>query len=88
MPPGLGPFDSAPALSLELFVRRNIVDHYKKATENDMLILSISHDGQSYGIASRDDPNPDLYTGSPDLRGYTEISREEAEKILGYDPEE
>ena len=69
--------------------------HYRKQTRTETLILS-EDDENNYSIASNLSPDPDMGTGlvwgigpeQYDPAEWQECSREEAEKILGYDPEE
>ena len=57
--------------------------HYKKTKGGDTLVMSVAKD--SYGIASKLDPEPDGYTGSPELAGWSEITAVEASEILGWE---
>jgi len=57
--------------------------YWKKEQEGDTLVAVVGAD--SYSIASASDPEPDGYTGSLDLRGWIEITAEEASDLLGYD---
>ena len=64
--------------------------YYKKSVNNEIFIMGINKSG--YSIASNLDPEPDTFTGSPWTNrspgDWQECTLEDAEQILGYDPEE
>lgn len=64
-------------------------DFYKKDIENDVLVKVFDEKG-NYSVASKNDPEPEGFIHHPDhdLRGWEKISKDEAERILGYDPTE
>ena len=59
--------------------------YYKKVTADDILILCIDANN-NYSVASKNDPEPLGYVNHSweGQTGWKEISRAEAEGILGY----
>ena len=58
--------------------------YYKKHKNGDTLVMSVARG--SYGIASKLEPEPEGYPGSPDgYAGWEEITAAEASQILGWD---
>jgi len=57
--------------------------HYKKDKDGDTLVMSVAKD--SYSLASANEPEPDGYTGSPELAGWSEITAAEASDLLGWE---
>ena len=62
------------------------INYYKKITEDDVLILFLDN-SKDYSMASKNDPEPDVYTDFTweSKKGYEQITAEEASAILGYD---
>lgn len=57
--------------------------HYKKDKDGDTLVMSVAAD--SYGIASKLDPEPDAFLGTPPgYEGWEEITAAEASEIIGW----
>jgi hypothetical protein len=69
--------------------RRLAMEYYEKTKNDETFILVIDERG-NYSVASNLDPDPDGFIGpvDPDAKGYTATTRERAEQVLGYDPEE
>lgn len=64
-------------------------EFYKKKEADDVLVKVFDEKG-NYSVASKNDPEPEVFIRHPDhdLREWEKISREEAKRILGYDPTE
>jgi hypothetical protein len=64
------------------------VKYYKKEDDGETFVLSIDEGDNNYSIASNLDPEPEGFIDhhwGEDAEEWQEITKEDAEKILGWD---